>query len=680
MKERIQGIVLAVLMLCLVSIGGAQIAYGPGVVDFSATAGLTDSSKVAKAGDTMTGALHGTTLSMTGRIDGTSAAFTGKTSATQYTSTIATGTAPLVCASTTRVANLNADMLDGYEGASFSRLAATSQTFTGYVIDGSSMKVNGYATLAGGATISSAFLTSTQITSSLATGVSPLSVVSTTLNTNLNADLVDGVHGTAMALAANTADHTTGAFTCYFKSSGSTGLDAPAGTVVHNQTEMTALLATLGKASLKTVQGCYNILPPFVEHSIIMEGVYEGSPAVYSPPVGAAYWLTIPNTRTNTGNGSIQIRCVNDGSWHVAAVAGTWAGATFTRTTGTWATGALVGHRAIISSMASTPYLYVIANDATTLRVSGRYADSGAEAATVGTYDNGAYAVAGSTGGITGGYDSNVQTSIQLIDFGTSSVPFKTINTGNYVTILRGRIYSGATYAVDITGDDTVPQHPVFYLYESALIGNGNYGVRATGSNANLTLYSAALLGTYTSDISHGLVTANKGARVYFYNSILSPTTNIGAWEVVAESSLLSFSSSTIICPTAGTYGIYLQQMHLGDPPMVYPNHVAISGCGMALDILGARVTEEYSSTAWTDEHGTAGSANSVGLLLESGAVYSGDLLQNLGGPTNNELWIDGLQYGLDELLYKGGCSGSCSTGDSIRGIGGSVYLYQDNG
>ena len=43
----------------------------------------------------------------------------------QITSTVATGTAPLVIASTTKVSNLNADQLDGYEASDFATITTT---------------------------------------------------------------------------------------------------------------------------------------------------------------------------------------------------------------------------------------------------------------------------------------------------------------------------------------------------------------------------------------------------------------------------------------------------------------------------------------------------------------------------------------------------------------------------
>lgn len=95
---------------------------------------------------------------------------TGFINARGFISNATTGTAPLTVASTTMVANLNADMVDGEhvnEGA-------VARTIAGRDGNGD--------------------LTSRRFVSSIATGTSPLAVTSTTVNTNLNADMVDGFH------------------------------------------------------------------------------------------------------------------------------------------------------------------------------------------------------------------------------------------------------------------------------------------------------------------------------------------------------------------------------------------------------------------------------------------------------------------------------------------------------
>ena len=48
-----------------------------------------------------------------------------------------------------------------------------------------------------------------QVTSTVATGTSPFAITSTTLNTNLNADLLDGNHASAFYLASNPSGYTT---------------------------------------------------------------------------------------------------------------------------------------------------------------------------------------------------------------------------------------------------------------------------------------------------------------------------------------------------------------------------------------------------------------------------------------------------------------------------------------
>lgn len=78
---------------------------------------------------------NGTGTVVVGKLSGSTASFSG-----QVTSTVATGTAPLVIASTTAVANLNADLLDGQHGSYYqdagnlnagTLLAARLPAFTG---------------------------------------------------------------------------------------------------------------------------------------------------------------------------------------------------------------------------------------------------------------------------------------------------------------------------------------------------------------------------------------------------------------------------------------------------------------------------------------------------------------------------------------------------------------------
>ena len=118
----------------------------------------------------------GNLFSFDAGITGTTAAFSG-----QVTSTLSTGTAPFVVASTTNVANLNASTLSG---ATFAAPGA----------------------IGGGTPGSGAFTTLSAtgvITSTLSTGTAPFTLASTTKSTNLNADLLDDAN-TATAGTAST--------------------------------------------------------------------------------------------------------------------------------------------------------------------------------------------------------------------------------------------------------------------------------------------------------------------------------------------------------------------------------------------------------------------------------------------------------------------------------------------
>lgn len=117
--------------------------------------------------------LDGADWSTPGPIGGgtpSSGAFTTVSATGQITSTLATGTAPLVVASTTKVANLNADLLDGADWASPAAIGSVSPS--------------------SGAFTTGAF--SGQLTSTVSTGTAPMVISSTTKVTNLNVDLLDG--------------------------------------------------------------------------------------------------------------------------------------------------------------------------------------------------------------------------------------------------------------------------------------------------------------------------------------------------------------------------------------------------------------------------------------------------------------------------------------------------------
>jgi hypothetical protein len=92
------------------------------------------------------------------------------------TSTQATGTAPFTVASTTAVTNLNADLWDG----------------------------NHFATYLNQAVLTTSTPSFSKMTSTVATGTAPLTVASTTLVTNLNADALDGIQ--AVGLYNNMGD------------------------------------------------------------------------------------------------------------------------------------------------------------------------------------------------------------------------------------------------------------------------------------------------------------------------------------------------------------------------------------------------------------------------------------------------------------------------------------------
>jgi len=121
-----------------------------------------------------------------------------------FESDVATGTAPLIVASTTVVTNFNADTVDTKHSTDLVLVDGTQALSANW--DAGSFKI-----------------TSATFASDISTGTAPITVVSTTLCTNLNADLLDGQQGSYYAVSANvllkdgtvalTADWDAGSFT-----------------------------------------------------------------------------------------------------------------------------------------------------------------------------------------------------------------------------------------------------------------------------------------------------------------------------------------------------------------------------------------------------------------------------------------------------------------------------------
>jgi hypothetical protein len=103
----------------------------------------------------------------------------GDITANAFESTVVTGTAPLTVASITKVANLNADLLDDLNSAT----ASTASTIAARDASGN--------------------LTANVLISDVAVGTAPLTVTSTTVVPNLNADTVDTLHASDLVNVAN---------------------------------------------------------------------------------------------------------------------------------------------------------------------------------------------------------------------------------------------------------------------------------------------------------------------------------------------------------------------------------------------------------------------------------------------------------------------------------------------
>jgi hypothetical protein len=144
---------------------------------------VTSTTKVANLNADLLDDLNSTTASTASTIAARDAS--GDLTANVLVSDVATGTAPLTVTSTTKVANLNADLLDDLNSAT----ASTASTIAARDASGD--------------------LTANVLISDVAIGTAPLNVTSTTVVPNLNADQADGYNAsetsTVSTLAARDA-------------------------------------------------------------------------------------------------------------------------------------------------------------------------------------------------------------------------------------------------------------------------------------------------------------------------------------------------------------------------------------------------------------------------------------------------------------------------------------------
>ena len=122
---------------------------------------------------------------------------------------VSMGIAPLTITSSTLVINLNADLLDGLTGSQFMRSDISTSTIGNISganitasgnISGANIIASGNLDVSGnisGANITASdTISGTKLISNIASGTAPLIVTSSTLVTNLNVDLLDGLNNT----------------------------------------------------------------------------------------------------------------------------------------------------------------------------------------------------------------------------------------------------------------------------------------------------------------------------------------------------------------------------------------------------------------------------------------------------------------------------------------------------
>jgi len=129
-----------------------------------APSGINDAIRelMAQLKDFQTGAVGDSFNGPIGTSTAAAGAFTTLSASGAITSTLATGTAPLVIASTTKVANLNVDSLDGADWASPAALGSTTPA----AVSATTLSASGNVTLSGGTANGVAYLNGSKVVTS----------------------------------------------------------------------------------------------------------------------------------------------------------------------------------------------------------------------------------------------------------------------------------------------------------------------------------------------------------------------------------------------------------------------------------------------------------------------------------------------------------------------------------
>jgi hypothetical protein len=148
----------------------------------------------------------------------------GNLAVPQLSSTVASGTPPFIVTSPTVVPNLNADLLDGQQGAHYLDLVNATGTLA-------NARLPTAISVAGN-------MQGSQLVSTIASGTPPIVVTSPTMVPNLNADTVDGIQGAS--IVTKTGNHAmAGALTIGPFAGASSGLILP---VSSGATERSSLI------------------------------------------------------------------------------------------------------------------------------------------------------------------------------------------------------------------------------------------------------------------------------------------------------------------------------------------------------------------------------------------------------------------------------------------------------
>ena len=626
--------------------GSINVANG-GVIQTAGVTRLTAAGVLqnvtADAAILTTGSVNSARL--TGSYTGITAVgtLTSLTVSGQITSTIANGTAPLVVTSSTKVINLNADLLDGLDSSAF----ATASGSGSYIQNTTTQQAGSNFNISGNGVVGGTLTVTGRIISNVATGTAPLTVTSTTMVSNLNVEMLEGQTGVQIAQNLRANVNLTGGGTVSYDGS-------------NLQWSARFIVMANGRGTNSSTAGYFDITMPTSGTVTGVGGATNQTATASGIPLAAwtALYYILPN---GSGNAS------------------------------TAANFRLVSYTANLNVPSDWVLLAIRNGDDNTVRVgTGVHLRSG-QSATQNGVNNAIFNTSVTTSALNvvtagGTLSTNVGT-IQRVASGTTSIDLQSasdtilrvINSGSGVADLNiygGDLTTGAAGTVRLTNAGNLQNIGTYTGSGALAVTNTIQGTRlistVASGTAPLTVASNTLVTNLNSDLLDGLdstaFAAASGSGSYIQNT---NTQQAGANFNISGNGTLGGTLTAAGLAVQGTTNINTTgaaTTNIGTTATANAVNIGTSNTTLAIASSGFSAATNGNVTAGTYNGQTITSAASLTGTLAVAGLLTGNAGATFNLGAGERLNVVAAAASTQDLLTIANAAGTATTGDQING------------